>query len=527
MRIAIAGVLAVFTMAAAADVVKVHDGAVSGVADRGVRVFKGIPYAAAPVGPLRWKPPQPAAPWSGVRDGSVFGAECPQAPYSQGSVYIRPTQKQSEDCLFLNVWTTSKAGDKTPVLVWIHGGALTKGSSISDTRDGVPMAKKGIVLVSPNYRLGPLGYLAHPELTAESPQHSSGNYGVLDQIAALQWVQKNIAAFGGDPARVTIAGESAGSWSVNTLVASPLARGLFIRAIGESGGRFDRTPQLTLDRPGSPSAETVGAALAKAVGADSLATLRLVPAQKLVEAPSFRTQENVDGWVLPDEIKTIFAQKRQNNVPVIVGSNANEMTSLATPAMIPATMDEFRKRIAAQFGSRAAEFEAVYRVKTQADIARAMLESARDTVFSLHMRSWARATVDAGSAAYLYFFSHVPPSPRASELQAFHAGEIPYVFSLVPSHDPREAGFAYTDVDRRLADTMSSYWVNFVRTGDPNGSGLPSWPRYDRATEPYLEFGDTVTAGTHLLKRELDFHEAAQPRPPSQAAGALGRDRAH
>ena len=492
---------------------KVDGGSVSGVADRGVRVFKGIPYAAPPVGPLRWKPPQPVVAWAGVRDGSSFGAECPQTQYPAGSVYIRPTQKQSEDCLFLNVWTTATSGTKAPVLVWIHGGALTKGSSISDTRDGVPLAQKGVVLVSINYRLGPLGYLAHPELTAESPHHASGNYGVLDQIAALRWVQTNIAAFGGDPSRVTIAGESAGSWSVNTLVASPLATGLFIRAIGESGGRFDRTPLLNADRPGSPSAETVGLALAKAIGAESLAALRAAPAATLVEAASFRTQENVDGWVLTDEIKTIFAQKKQNNVPVIVGSNANEMTSLASPATLPKTMADFRKRIDAQYGSRAAEFEAAYGVKRDEDIADAMLGAARDTVFSLHMRTWARETVAAGSAAYLYFFSHVPPSPRARELKAFHAGEIPYVFNVVPSADPREAGFAYTDVDRALADAMSSYWINFVRTGDPNGPGLPAWPRYDRTNEPYLEFGDAIKTGHHLLRRELDFHDGAQARP--------------
>lgn len=191
-----------YPMRAATETAKVDGGQISGVLDRGVRVFKGIPYAAPPVGDLRWKPPQPVVPWRGIRDGSRFGAECPQTPYAPTSVYVRPLQPQSEDCLVLNVWTEAQAGDTRPVLVWIHGGALTKGSGISDTRDGVPLAKKGVVLVSLNYRLGPLGYLAHPELSAESPQRSSGNYGVLDQIAALNWVQKNIAAFGGDPSKV-------------------------------------------------------------------------------------------------------------------------------------------------------------------------------------------------------------------------------------------------------------------------------------------------------------------------------------
>ncbi len=494
----------------AADTVRVEGGEITGVSDRGVRVFKGIPYAAPPVGERRWKPPQPVIAWRGVRDGSTFGAECPQTQYQAGSVYIRPQQPQSEDCLFLNVWTPAKAGERLPVLVWIHGGALTRGSGISDTRDGVPLARKGIVLVSLNYRLGALGYLAHPELTVESPRRSSGNYGVLDQIAALQWVQKNIAAFGGDPAEVTIAGESAGSWSVNTLVASPLAKGLFIRAIGESGGRFDRTPWLRDDRSGT-AAEQVGLAFAKAAGAGSLAALRALPVEKVL-APAIRTQETVDGWVLPDEIRNIFALKTHNNVPVIVGSNSDEMTSLAGLGTAPKTIAELRQRNTKQYGDLATEFEETYGVKTDADAAKAALASARDAFFSLNMRQWARATVAAGSKAFLYYFSYVPPHPQSAELQAFHAAEIPYVFNVVPSSDPREAGFAYTDADRKLADTMSSYWANFVTTGDPNGAGLPTWPSYGPEGEPYLEFGRTITTGRNLLKRELDFQERAQAR---------------
>src|SRR5258708_5546909 len=258
-------------MAFATDTtVKIEGGVVSGTAAGGVRVFKGIPYAAPPVGDLRWKPPQPVVPWHGVRDGSAYAAECPQTQYPAGSIYIRPLQPQSEDCLFLNVWTTAKAGDRQPVLVWIHGGALTRGSGYSDVRDGTPLARKGIVLVSLNYRLGPLALPAPPELTAESPHHASGNYGVLDQIAALRWVRNNIAAFGGDPGTVTIAGESAGSWSVNTRVASPLAKGLFARAIGESGGRFERRPHFTDDRHGVMSAHKVGLAFATAAARESI-----------------------------------------------------------------------------------------------------------------------------------------------------------------------------------------------------------------------------------------------------------------
>jgi para-nitrobenzyl esterase len=491
--------------------VTVEGGIVQGVVDRGIRVFRGIPYAAAPVGELRWRPPQAAVAWRGVRDASAFGAECPQTQYPDGSVYIRPLQKQSEDCLFLNIWTPAHPGEHRPVLVWIHGGALTRGSGISDTRDGVPLAQKGIVLVTLNYRLGALGYLAHPELTAESREHSSGNYGVLDQIAALTWVRTNIAAFGGDPARVTVGGESAGAWAVNTLVASPLAKGLFARAIAESGGRFGRTPFLADDKNALPSAEAIGVALANTVGAASLKDLRALPVEKLLEVPGFRTQENVDGWVLPKEIRTIFAERQQNIAPVIVGSNANEMTSFVNPGTLPQTVDDYRKRIAQQYGELANEFDAAYGpVKTDADIAGALLAAARDTTFSLHMRTWSRYTTAAGAKAYLYSFSHVPPHPRAAELKAFHASEIPYVFDVVPSPDPREAGFVYTAADRRLANVMSTYWVNFVKTGDPNGAGLPTWEPYDADREPFLDFGDPIRGGRHLLKAPLDFLERYQ-----------------
>jgi len=489
---------------AAPDTVKTEGGAVSGTTTAGVRVFKGIPYAAPPVGDLRWRPPQALEPWSGVRDGSQYGAECPQTQYPNGSVYTRPMRPLSEDCLFLNIWTTAKAGDKRPVFVWIHGGALTRGSSMSDVRDGVPFAKKGPVLVSINYRLGPLGYLAHPELTAESNRRSSGNYGVLDQLAALAWVQRNIAAFGGDPARITIGGESAGSWSVNTLVATPLARGLFIRAIGESGGRFG--PGYALQ-----DAENAGVAFAKAAGASSLKELRAVPAEKLVALPAFRTSEVVDGWVLPEETMKIFAAKKQNIVPVIVGQNREEMTSLGGTNGLPMTLDGYRRLNGVRDAEMTKAFNEAYRVKSETD-GEALLAIGRDTIFSQHMRTWARLTTDAGAKAYLYLFSHAAPGPRKQELRAFHASELPYVFNVLTGADPREAGYAYTDVDRRLADQMSSYWVNFVTTGDPNGKGLPVWAPYDRNAEPFLEFGDTISSGTHLFKEQLDFLDKVQAR---------------
>jgi len=534
---------ALLPLGAADDTVKIDTGLVSGTSTDGVRIFRGLPYAAAPIGNLRWRPPQPAAPWTGVRDGSEYGPECPQTQYPNGSVYVRPMRPLSEDCLSLNIWTPVKVGDRQrlPVFVWIHGGALTRGSSTSDVRDGAALARKGVVIVSINYRLGALGYLAHRELTAEGPagpggpkdqnrspsggagqgddplldglsRRTSGNYGVLDQIAALRWVQRNIGAFGGDRGRVTIGGESAGSWSVNTLLATPLTTGLFHRAIGESGGRFGRGAYLKIDKDGVVSAETVGANFVKAAGVDSIAALRQLPVETVLAVPGFRTQETVDGLVLPYEIRDIFRQKLQHKVPALVGSNADEMTTLGGGANLPTTMEDFRKRVATQYGDLAKDFEQAYDVQSEADIARALLAAGRDTTFSWHMRTWARHTVTVGQRAFLYLFSHAPPSPRASELRAFHAAEIPYVFNVL-GIDPREAGFAYTDVDRRLADQMSSYWANFITRGDPNGPGLPKWPAFDLKSEPHIEFGETIRTGTDLFKTQLDFQEKFQNQP--------------
>jgi para-nitrobenzyl esterase len=499
---------------AANDIVRVEGGSIRGVSAGGVRSYKGIPYAAPPTGELRWKAPQPVIAWNGVREANGFGPECPQAPYPAGSMYASAPQKQSEDCLYLNVWTAAKAGEKRPVMVWIHGGALTRGSGANRTYDGTALAKKGVVLVTLNYRLGPLGYLAHPELSAESPHHSSGNYGVLDQIAALRWVRKNIAAFGGDTSRVTIFGESAGSWSVNVLVASPLARGLFHRAIGESGATFNRATWLKEDKGGLTSAEKVGAAFARAAKADSIKALRELPAEKIVEiftndpeGRKFRTQPNVDGWVLPDEVGNLFAARRHNDVPILIGSNANEMTTLTTPAMVPKTLDDLHKRVASQYGEMSREFDAVYPARSDAEAGSAFLDSLRDTTFTLGMRTWARMTGKGRSKAYLYYFSRVPPNPNSKSLGAYHAAEIAYVFNNL-----NRANTALQESDDKLAEQMSNYWVNFAASGDPNGKGLPKWPPYNLEQEPYLNFGETVQTGNHLLKAQLDFLEQFQQR---------------
>jgi para-nitrobenzyl esterase len=496
------------------ETIKVDGGMISSTAADGVRSYKGIPFAAPPVGDLRWKPPQPVVAWEGVRKCDAFGPECPQAPYPAGSMYAAPPQKQSEDCLYLNVWTTAGSGDKRPVMVWIHGGALTRGSGSSRVYDGTAFAKKGVVLVTINYRLGPLGYLAHPELSSESPQHSSGNYGVLDQIAALKWVQKNITAFGGDPKNVTIFGESAGSWSVNALVATPLAKGLFHRAIGESGGWFGPMADLREDKTRFPAAEKVGVAFAKAAGADSIKALRKLPAEKIIdvfnndpEGKKFRTSPNVDGWVFPDEIRNIFAKGKQNDVPVIVGSNANEMTTLTVPANVPKTLEDYHKRVETLYGEATRDFDALYPVKTSNDVATAYLNSLRDVTFTLPMRTWARMTATGQSKAYLYFFTHVAPNPNSKDLGAYHASEIAYVFNNLNKQNP-----LIQEADHKLAEMMSSYWVNFATTGDPNGKGLPKWLPYKASDEAYLELGDEVRQRNHLLKEQLDFLEQFQKR---------------
>src|SRR5438093_2010644 len=267
-------------------------------------------------------------------------------------------------------------------MVWIHGGAWTRGAGSVATYDGAALAKKGVVVVTTNYRLGVFGFMAHPELTAESPEHSSGNYAILDHVAALKWVRKNIAAFGGDPSRVTIFGESAGSWSVNVVQATPLAKGLFQRAIGESGGQFARTAKLA-------TAEGAGTTFMKAAGADSVRALRALPAEKIQSTPFLRSAINVDGWVLPSDVRTIFAQKQHNAAPVLVGSNGNEWTTLSNPAQFPKTLADYRRRVETQYGDAVKEYDAVYPVGSDSDINKAMLDVGRDQTFTLEMRTWA------------------------------------------------------------------------------------------------------------------------------------------
>ncbi len=499
----------------AAAVVKVEGGMVSGATVDGVRSYKGIPFAAPPVGTLRWKPPQPIVAWAGTRRADEVGPACPQNAHAPGSIFPDPTEPQSEDCLYLNVWTAARPGERRPVVVWYHGGGWNYGSGASYTPNGAPIAKKGVVLVTVNYRMAALGFMAHPALTAESPHHSSGNYGFLDQIAALQWVKKNIAAFGGDPNRVTIQGESAGSWTVSLLVASPLSRGLFHRAIGESGGRFNPQPYLQADRDELPAAEKGGLEFAKAAGVDSLEGLRALPVDKILKIP-FRTAENVDGWVLPDQVRTLYAERKQAMVNVLVGSNKNERAPNAAAA--PKTTSDYRAYLAKEYGTLSPEFEAAFPVTTDTDIVDAVAAIGGQSTFTVHMRTWARMMVAAGQKAYLYEFSHVPPHPNSKQLRAFHTSEVPYVFNDLRQHD-----WTFTDADWRLADMMSSYWANFAIRGDPNGEGLPRWAPYDAAKEAYMDLSDPPTLRNHLLTPQLDAIERFQQHRATSTSRATSR----
>jgi para-nitrobenzyl esterase len=491
--------------AAHAPTVAVAGGTIRGAEGDGVRVFKGVPYAAPPVEELRWKPPAIVVPWDGIRDATEFSPDCPQVSFDPTSFYHRPPSPQSEDCLCLNVWTAARPGEKRPVMVWIHGGGLTAGSGATPVYDGANFARQGVVLVTINYRLGPLGYLAHPGLSLESPHGSSGNYGLLDQIAALEWIRANIAAFGGDPDRVTIFGQSAGSWSVCALVASPLARGLFHAAIGQSGGSFDRMRYLNEERHTWESAESVGERFAAALGVDGVEGMRRVSAERLLDVffrvagrEGFATGGIVDGWVLPEDVSTIFAKRERNAVPVIVGSNADETTLLTPRHKVPATIEQLRQFVSRWYAGYEDEFFAAYPAATDDEAAGAYLAATRNT-YTLQMRDWARGTLAAGRPAWRYFFTRVPPIPGSEYNGAYHAAEIAYVFGNL---DP---DLGYTGQDEKLSDAMHRYWINFAVTGDPNGEGLPEWPAYDAWSDNYLELGDSIRAGGHLLTDELAF----------------------
>ena len=491
---------------------------------RDVLVFRGVPYARPPVGDARWQPPAAVEAWDGTRPATSFGPVCWQRPREMSSLYARGDLNTNEDCLYLNVW--APAGEPAashPVMVWFHGGGHNSGSGSARIFDGTTLARKGVVLVTINYRLGPFGFLAHPALAAESPHGSSGNYGLLDQIAALRWVRDNIAAFGGDAGNVTIFGQSAGSWTVCYLTASPLAKGLFHKAIGESGGCFKgERPYLdhaTGETGAEKSAHDAGVAAAAELGVEgdgpeAAAALRSI-APETVLAATLGSGAIIDGWVLPRTPREIYEAGEHSNVPVIVGAMANERAALYNAGDEP-SRDELVASVRSQYGPRADALLAAYEGDFADSPATADKQIQGDRAFVWEMRTWARAVEAAGNVSYQYFFSHAPPVfrlylPDQPDLQveggrraygAYHSGELAYVFGNVGL-----VGLDWTDWDHELSRAISQYWVNFARTGDPNGEGLPAWPRYEQATDQSIEFGSEIQVRSGVRKDKLDVFD--------------------
>ncbi len=462
-------------------VVQTNAGKVSGTInkDGNIHIFKGIPFAAPPVGELRWKAPQPVKPWTDIKVCDAFSASPMQpspAPFSMWSAeFLIPKEPISEDCLYLNIWTgASSSTEKKPVLVWIYGGGFSSGGSAVPIYDGEAMAKKGIVFVSINYRVGVFGFLAHPDLTEESPHHSSGNYGLMDQIAALQWIQKNIAAFGGDPLNVTIAGQSAGSMSVNCLVASPLAKGLFNKAIAESGANF------TNNNASLQQAEEAGEKFTKSINVTSIEELRKLPAEELLKKSQGMRGPIIDGYVLPEPIVNIFAEGKENKVALLTGWNEDEGL-LFGPIK---NAEDFRKDAERNYGAEAPTFLKYYPANNDAEAAKSQLNVSRDMIFGTQNYTWANRQSEQGLKVYVYrFMRKVPATGEYVKYGAFHTGEVPYAYNNL-----RFVDRPWQKADEDLAKLMSTYFANFVKKGDPNGEELPVWPRYNTSSKEIMMF---------------------------------------
>ncbi|MBC6982883.1 carboxylesterase/lipase family protein [Caulobacter sp. 17J80-11] len=482
MRNWIWGVVATLLLAAApalaATTVRTESGRVRGVEADGIASWLGVPYAAPPLGELRWRPPQPARRWTSVRNARAFAPACLQEGVSMPG---EPAPKVDEDCLYLNVWAPAHGARRAPVMVFIHGGGWTNGATALPLYWGDRLAARGVVVVSVNYRLGPLGFLAHPELSRESGVGASGNYGLMDQVAALQWVRRNIAAFGGDPGQVTIFGQSAGAMSVSVLTASPAARGLFHRAIGQSGGLFEPlnlAPQYMLAQ-----AEKEGEAYAASVGAGSLAELRALPAARLLQGKARQISHPVvEPRVLPLSPYDAYVAGRQARVPVLVGYNAEEARALTDVTQITAA--NFGDKLTRAWGPLPPQITQAYPFTTDEEARRARVDLERDLRFGWDMWAWAR--LQQGRApVWLYRFDRRPPFPAGSvraDWGASHFAELWYMFD----HLDQEP-WAWSPADRALADAMAGYWVNFARTGDPNGPGLPAWAPFDGAASLCFE----------------------------------------
>lgn len=504
-RFCIAIIMVMTAMAAIQEPIKVAGGMIKGTPGWGwgIREYRGIPFAAPPVGKLRWQPPQPVIPWQGVRAADRFSPACIQREMSPSSgSWNAGLINTSEDCLYLNVWTPATAStQRLPVVLWIHGGGGITGSSAEPIYDGNALAKKGVVVVSTNYRLNVFGWFAHPELTRESEHSSSGNYGTMDQIAAIRWVKNNIAQFGGDPDKLTIFGQSGGCRSVNWLLASPQVKGTIRGAIAQSHAVFNRMTTLS-------EAEANGTAFMKAANKTSLADLRAMPAAELEEVfvknPGGLNAAIVDGWVLPEEVYATYAKGKQVDVPLITGATNDEGGNLGGVGRVsapapggrggsPDTLAAYTAWVKQNFGPRADVLLRAYPAKNDAEAKKAYHDVYRDINFEGH-RTWAKFQSTTGkSPVYLYMFSHIPPRPEsngnnpAAPAGAVHFSDMIYVFDNLRMKD-----YPWTEIDRKVADIMSSYWMNFVKTGNPNGAGLADWPVYNPKDEFWLNIANPV-----------------------------------
>ena len=466
--------------------VKTTSGLVSGAAGRNaaITVFKGIPFAAPPVGDLRWRAPAPDASWDGLRKADTFSRSFIQTIVTERKPWTYEFMAHgdvSEDCLYLNVWTPAASpGDRRPVFVYLYGGGNVEGSGSIPAYDGEGLAAKGLVVVTFNYRVGVLGFFAHPDLEKEASYHASGNYGLLDQIAAVRWVHDNIAAFGGDPNRVTIAGQSAGAGAVHSLTASPLATGLFQRAIADSGGGIGGARTMA-------DQQADGVRFAEAKKAHSIAELRAMSWRDVVvPVPGVRFAPLPDGYALPSAVRQVFAAGKQNDVPTLTGANADEGGAVPHPTT---TLDAFQRDARQRFGEMADEFLKLYPAATDEEAKRAQNEGARDRArAALYVWALDRAKTSK-TKAFTYFWTHPLPGPDADQYGAFHTSEVPYVLNtLSMSNRP------FTATDHHIADTVSSYWANFAASGDPNGKGLPTWPAVTATTAETMEVGEAFRA---------------------------------
>lgn len=521
------------------DPIRIDTGRVSGtLLSSGIRGYFGIPFAAPPIRENRWRAPQPVKPWDGIFTADHMPPACVEALRSPTINHYFGDELSGEDCLYLNIWTppAAKQGAKLPVLVWIYGGAFSTGSASSPIYSGESLARKGVIYVAINYRLGIFGFLAHPELTKESGHNASGDWGFLDQVAALKWVQRNIAAFGGDPANVTLIGQSAGSMSITDLQASPLAKGLFARVVGFSGttlkgGAGEGVPLA--------EAEAQGVKLQQALKAKDLADMRGFSSDKVVaaaQAAGVRAGPDIDGYYLPEPVDDIFAAGKQSDVAVVTGSTANDIGT-EVPIRKATTVAEYKAAAQQMFGDKAAEFLKLYPVKTDADVKRQAEEVGRNSGFTIGARNWAIAQTKTGKApAYLYILSRVQPFTPGVTFSdfdpatagAYHMGDVPYWLGTYEDFNLFRITRNWTAWDKELSNDMEDTIIAFARTGNP-ATAVVKWPRYNPKNEERVDFGDTIkieklyTKGLDFLAANPPARAPRPPRPPAAPAPGQGR----